>query len=417
METSETRSKNMTDPTELHGFQGILGPIFSRLEMKDLMNCRLVCHTFNNFLSMERAPWVDLLKNYVAQYSEVVKTEKIPKTFVLSYREKISEDWRKFLALLYKDGELDELMLVSHKFMKTLDEKKKWVHWEIPKVFCSETVFESIGQFEDLRLFQLLNRLKFPYMNEHADDFINEVFKHEFIKKMDKEEFDTFIDCFKEMTIVHDYYNNEELSPQVGYEWVTFEFHHALAVMMYTKDPYKVKKMFELQDMQDDDMHDANYKQMFPPLLRFAFEIKNLEIFKMVTNYLKTNFNEKIGEITYPRFDEYDEKLRGYYPLHAAARLSNYAIFEFVYSKATCKCPEMYTREKETVLPYHLTGGKFREKLEDLYYKEICSRKPEDRKRRLVPYVPPLAHHDDFWASDEDLMDSDDQSETDTDTD
>ena len=391
METSETRSKNMTDPTELHGFQGILGPIFSRLEMKDLMNCRLVCHTFNNFLSMERAPWVDLLKNYVAQYSEIVKTEKTPKKYV-HFRENISEDWRKFLALLYKDGELDELMLVSHKFKKILDEKKKWVHWEIPKVFCSETVFESIGQFEDLRLFQLFNRLKFPYMNEHCDNFIDGVFKHDFIKKMTKEEFDTFIDCFKEMTIVHDYYEQMDLSPKVGYEWVLFDFQQALAIMMYMKDPYKVKRFFELQDMQDDDVHGANYKQMFPPLLRFAFEVKNLEIFKMVTNYLRTDFNEKIKEIIYPRFVEYDEKLRGFYPLHAAAWLSNHEIFEYVYSKATCKCPEMYTRDEETVLPYHLAGGKFREKLEKLYYKETYSRKPEDRKRRLIPYVPPLGY-------------------------
>ena len=387
----ETRNENEMDPTKLHGFQGILGSIFSRLEIKDLMNCRLVCRTFNIFLNVERAPWVDLLKNYVAQYSEVLKTEKIPKEDEWRSRKTISEDWRNFLDLLYKDGELNDLMLVSHKFMKILDEKKEWVHWEIPKVFCNETVFESIGHFEDLRLFQLINRLEFPYLHGHVDDFIEGVFKHEFINELDKEEFDTLIDCFNKMTV--EYYDCDQ-SPLVGYYWVEWELSYALAIMVMTKDPYKVKHILELQDMQigQNNNYDVNHNKIRPPLLRLAFEVQNLEIFKMVTNYLKTDFNEKIKEIIYPRFVEYDEKLRGFYPLHAAAWLSNHEIFEYVYSKATCKCPEMYTRDEETVLPYHLAGGKFREKLEKLYYKETYSRKPEDRKRRLIPYVPPLGY-------------------------
>ena len=401
----KTRSKNKVDPdpTQLHGFQGIIGSIFSRLEMRDLMNCRLVCRTFYNFLSVERSPWVDLLKNYVAEYSEVLKTEKIRKEDEWRSKKMISDDWKSFLALLYKDGELDDLMLVSHKFMKVLGEKKELIHLKISKVFCCKNVFQSIGYFEELKFFQLLNRLKFPYNNMHSHNLIDTVFSAAFINQLDKEGFNTFIDCFKEMTI--EQFDNEDESPEVGYGWVTFEFYHALAIMMHTKDTYKVKHFLELKDMEDEycDDWDCNNKKTFPPLLRFAFELKNLEIFKMVTNYLETDFNEKISEMTYPRFNEYDEKLRGFYPLHAAAKLSNYEIFEYVYSKATCKCPEMYTRDQETVLPYHLAGGKrFREKLEKLYYKEICSVKPEDRKRRLVPYVPPIVS-----TSDEDSMDSD----------
>ena len=389
----KTRSKNKVDPdpTQLHGFQGIIGSIFSRLEMRDLMNCRLVCRTFYNFLSVERSPWVDLLKNYVAQYSEVLETEQNGKEDEWRSKKRFSGDWEKFLALLYKDGELDDLMLVSHKFMKTLDEKKELIHLGISKVFCNDTVFESVGHFGDLRLFQLFNRLKFPYLNQHIHDFIAGV-STEFINQLNKEDFDTFIDCFKEMTI--EQYENDDESPEVGYGWAAFEFCHALAIMMHTKDAYKVKRFLELKDMTDEncDDWDCNHKKNFPPFLRFAFEIKNLEIFKMVTNHCEIDFDEKISEVIYSYwFSEYDEKLRGFYPLHAAAKLSNYEIFEYVYSKATCKCPKMYTRDGETVLPYHLAGGKkFREKLEKFFYKEICSIKQEDPKRRLVPYVPPI---------------------------
>ena len=395
----KTRSKNKTDPTELQDFQGIAGSIFSRLEMQDLMNCKLVCRTFNNFLSTERAPWVDLLKNYVAQYSEVLKTEKIPNENKWTQREKISEHWRKFLDLLYKDGELDDLMLISHKFMKTLNENKKYGKWQISKVFGGySSVYKSIIHFEDLRLFQLFNRLKFTYVNEHADGWISDLFNKEFIDTLDTNEFDTLIDCLKEMTIDP---CDGSRKIKIGYRWVKFEYYEALTRMMMMKDPYKVQRILELKNMKDPmyDDYDTNHNSSFPPLLRIAFEKRNLEIFKMVTGYLKTNFNAKIKEITGIHGIEYDEALRGFYPLHAAAWVSNFEIFEYVYSKVQHKFPKMYTKEKETILPYHLAEGKFREKAEKLYYKEICSRTPEDRKRSPRPYVPPVPQPNPWYAA------------------
>ena len=58
---------------ELPAFYGIITKVFGNLETEDLLNCKLVCHTFYYIVENERKIWVDLLKRYPEEYGKISK--------------------------------------------------------------------------------------------------------------------------------------------------------------------------------------------------------------------------------------------------------------------------------------------------------------------------------------------------------
>jgi len=330
---------------KLTGFQDFAKIIFKELSFEDLLNCRVVCQTFYNHLINDRDLWISKLKDLVVKYYNFLDEDKSG-----GYK-RFREEWKVFLEKLYEEGDINDIFTVSLKFLKVLNGRPTNKDGKISDVF-GQYLFDSIIYFKDLKIYKMLIKFGFKHYNDHSDFFPIELFSalDDILRPLEKEKFDELIDLTKEM----------------DYIWFNWEFKRVLGQMIESEDAYRVERLLEMKENMEYD--DYDWKQQVPPLFRLAIQTCDLKIFQLVTDFLGTDFDEKIEEITYPRGQWIDKELKGHYPLHAAAKLGNMEIFEYIYSRVTEKRPMMSIWGLGRCLPHRLADGKFREELEEKYY-------------------------------------------------
>ena len=356
---------------EIPVFHDIAQNIFSNLDIQDLLNCRLVCKTFNNLLMNDHKLWKNLLESYAKTFTNLTP---------------LNPGWKEISEKIENDGDIFEIIQISEVFSTLIkDGSRHYMNEEFPWLYILE-------KFENIHHLKIFNKYK---LVKASDVKIWKIFRKRFRPAIMK------LYSYKKLSCIgkrlFDLLIDETLKLPCNLSRETYLV--ILSHSIISKDVYRIKRTLELHGMiksidSKEITEQMAWKMGFcaeksEAVLLQVFLTANIEIFKLITSHLQIDFDimvdedrqtsalamegifEHLGDFAEDVLENYcTEKIfkifYGIYPLHIAAMIGSQEIFMYIYSQVKEKRPKLTGFDMD-ILPYHLAKGDFRKELEKLY--------------------------------------------------